>query len=348
MNPLITKFATAPVYDAMKMILCAFELETQETEGVSTDGDNEDNFDEDSYNDAVSSRVSDIMNESIWVTYGYCPALYKIYQACGGREAFKKIAAALEVTTLHEYGELTDSVSDIEENVQQSVEEDSDLRAEYTHQGSQDDLPSLPDGLTVCDDGSVSGFEFKPDGPVTAKRFVSLARQILDWRHKIDINCSFHIHLSVPGIEHNYGKQLQLAMSEYIIDQRDKGRFSKALEKRLMHDSQYFNIRGTTEKYNFVNFHNGFKTWEFRCFGNVSNISDASTCLIVAVEALQYAYRTVKLGEPRLGIGIDLTPKDLENIRFNPANDTGVTLRTFAKIKKRDQAEALDLESLAA
>lgn len=153
-------------------------------------------------------------------------------------------------------------------------------------------LPRLPKGILAKRDSSVSGPEFVVEGKgTTAGRFSTLLRQLLS-SHSIvvDERCSFHIHLSIPGIDHSYGTNLQLHLMEYIL--LNLHRVPKGVVERWRGDAiNYFHPRVTADKYAFVRFHEYYRTWEFRCFGNISNHADGIRCLRLAVEAMQYAYR---------------------------------------------------------
>jgi hypothetical protein len=157
----------------------------------------------------------------------------------------------------------------------------------------------LPDGVEGVSDGSVSGPEIRTIGPNTASRFIECLRDVTGLQIEVDTGCSFHIHLSVPGIQHSYGEQLQLAMYEYLL--MNTHRLPDSVIHRWAASSKrdrYYQLRLSKEKFSFVHFHQAQRTWEFRCFGNVSEHDDGVKCLRLAVEALQYAYK-ISLGQPR-------------------------------------------------
>lgn len=149
----------------------------------------------------------------------------------------------------------------------------------------------VPDGVVYAPDGTVSGPEFKIEGyGCKAGPFISRLKKLLaNHTMQVDEGCSFHIHISVPGIEHKYGKLLQVRMMEYLM--RNLERVPEDVKKRWRKSTEYFKPHVSTDKYSFVHFHNRYKTWEFRCFGNINNVSDAAQCLRLAVGALQYAYK---------------------------------------------------------
>ncbi len=154
---------------------------------------------------------------------------------------------------------------------------------------------NLPQGIIAKPDGSVEGPEFVVAGNGTsAANFSKLLRLLYKrFEFTIDTGCSFHIHVSVPGITHAYGPMLQAHMIEYLLN--NVHRVPHSVQTRWKADTDYFKPRIDNDKYTFVNYHARCKTWEFRCFGNVQNARDGMRCLRLAVAALQYAYK-VNLG----------------------------------------------------
>lgn len=148
----------------------------------------------------------------------------------------------------------------------------------------------VPDGVEWKRDGSVTGPEFVTAGSGTsAAQFSSTLRKLFYYNEfVIDAGCSFHIHLSVPGIIHKHGKLFQAHLMEYLLGQIH--RVPKSVRERWASDTGYFKPRLSKDKYTFVHFHESLGTWEFRCFGNVQSHADGMKCLKLAVEALRYAY----------------------------------------------------------
>lgn len=146
--------------------------------------------------------------------------------------------------------------------------------------------------LEAGTDGSVAGFEFRTIGGLTYFQFLGEANRLFRHTHVIDEKCSYHIHLSLPGVRHRYGKRFQAAMIEYVCSQWD--RFPSGLKSRLkkITDMTYFKklITNGTDKYAFIRFHPEYGTWEFRCFGNIQTAAEAKTCLDIAIEAMKHAY----------------------------------------------------------
>ena len=111
----------------------------------------------------------------------------------------------------------------------------------------------------------------------------------------IDTRCSFHIHLSIKGVEHYYGKNLQAEMIGFIL--LNEGYYSneKLINRLDSSNVRYFKPQVKNEKMSFVNFQSDYRTWEFRCFGNIKHKRDFQKSLLLAYNALKHAYR-VKLG----------------------------------------------------
>jgi hypothetical protein len=149
--------------------------------------------------------------------------------------------------------------------------------------------------IEIAEDGSVSGFEFKTNGPVTYANAMKASSQLFQLTHTIDERCSFHVHISVPGVQHVYGSGMQRHLTEYLLE--NFTRFPESMKSRFKHSDapQFFRPHISEEKYSAVHFNERCKTWEFRLFGNIKNLKDAKTCIDLACEAMQYAYQ-MKLG----------------------------------------------------
>lgn len=199
-----------------KRVRCGFELETQESNGVTWDN-------------RSTSRMS---------------GAYPYYHETVDTPNFEEIRAAL-----------------------------ADTRIEIGH------------------DGSVEGFEFRTYGPNTIRQFRKAAERVFKIRHRIDHQCSFHVHMSISGVRLDYSPFVQSTLIEYVI----KHRFDlpKSVRKRLSetdHIEEYAAISEEGPNQNtFVSFNTRYCTWEFRCFGNVHNVDDAVACLDLAIKAMYAA-----------------------------------------------------------
>lgn len=165
------------------------------------------------------------------------------------------------------------------------------------HEHVSENLSEVPGHLWRWEpDGSVGAGEITTVGGLTVADFLKAAKPILKQAElgtfEIDTECSFHIHLSVPGIRHSYSEKFQKNLIEGIM--KNSAKLPARVLKRWQNTdwlSRYFDLHLSDDKYSFVNFHEEYGTWEFRCFGNVASFEDAVSCLMVAAEALQYAYR---------------------------------------------------------
>lgn len=139
-------------------------------------------------------------------------------------------------------------------------------------------------------DGTVEGGEIILAKPLPTRKALDVARELFKENNFIvDEGCSFHIHLSVPGLEHRYGQALQWELMLYVLSQYE--RVPEGVRSRWARNMEYFRPILQIDKYSFVHYHGHYRTWEFRCFGNVDCIEDAEACYQLAVEAMQHAYK---------------------------------------------------------
>ncbi len=142
-------------------------------------------------------------------------------------------------------------------------------------------------------DGTVQGVELQcGDGGVTAKEFVQITKKMFKLPMGVDNECSFHIHLSIKDIRHTGGDRMCHAMQEYLLTHLNE--FPLAVLKRMLHregkwSEQYFHFgpNRAGEKYQAIAFREQ-GTWEFRLFGNITTASEGVRCLILATRALQH------------------------------------------------------------
>lgn len=175
------------------------------------------------------------------------------------------------------------------------------------------DIHGLPDDYTIENDATVSGIEFKPSGPLAPdESLASYARlrkifaetpSMEPWT--VSNRCSFHIHVSVADMKHNYGPNMQAFMYLYLL--QNIHRVPSRVLERWVHagnngddGDRYFkmNLGGSTipsreNRYSFVAFRHEFKTWEFRCWGNIETVEDAKACVDLSLDAYNYAFDLV-------------------------------------------------------
>jgi hypothetical protein len=196
---------------------------------------------------------------------------------------------------------------------------------------------NIPAKIEVGEDGSVEGFEFRTKGGLSYTQFKRAAEGIFKLSHQIDTECSFHIHVGVKGIKHNYGPRMQAALVQYLIE--NISRVPASVRQRWVdvENNQY--IKGLYEsksKYSFIHKHEQ-GTWEFRCFGNVKNARDAMQCLDLAIEAMQFAYSVLTGESSLLSDEYSLTTTELYEHSYHALRD-GVRLSTILRREKIQRA----------
>ena len=182
-----------------------------------------------------------------------------------------------------------------------------DIKKKLMYYSRKVDYELLEDSrFSLCFDYSVPGPEVKFTEPLQ----LGAAKVALhDMFRKFDIytdnSCSFHVHLSRFGETAKYSKVFQQAAMEYILVNMERVpmsvrlRWSKPCSKTYRRRLHFFRPELSREKFTFVNFHERFGTYEFRCFGNVDNAIDAQACLTLAVEAYRHA-EAVQRGDRQL------------------------------------------------
>jgi len=265
--------------DVKSLVRCGFELETQESDGIDSSTRS---IDEDRFEEAVIENSE-----------------YYLINAKFLMEHLKD----LNIAKFHDPRRDTVNFNELSELLSESkIEQLRELAIETSRNNMSSGDFVIPHNehfnlknVQLEYDGSVDGFEFKTKGPKTISEFKEAAKEIFGVEHNIDERCSFHIHLSIDGIKHNYGEQLQLLLMEGVLKQADKIPSSVLQRWRAgfedMDDcGRYFQWKVEHDKYVAISRHHTFNTWEFRCFGNVQNYKDATVCLKIAINALKYAY----------------------------------------------------------
>lgn len=208
------------------------------------------------------------------------PLTPKQVQALGLTKAFKDFLGPEAIRTLSS-----------------SINKDLTSNVQYRYQHFKDYASRVfkPSRLLdVGTDGSVPGFEFRTQGGLTAKEFLTAAEEVFSIQHDVDYRCSFHIHTQVQNITHDYGEDMQKLLMEYSIYNMHMlpdsviERWQKEAGRQI---NEYFVPHISTEKYSFVNYNDSFNTWEFRAFGNITSVQEARACLVMAAKAIHYAYK---------------------------------------------------------
>lgn len=152
--------------------------------------------------------------------------------------------------------------------------------------------PEFDSRLTACPDGSVAGLEFKPSKPISFEDCKSTTASLFQMPMEVDSRCSFHVHVSIKNNHTEYSETLQMYMCEYIVANLNK--VPKTCIERWQNQWQlnrYFAFESGLTKYRFVSFCEKYRTWEFRCFGNIHNADDAMQCITLSALAYKYALR---------------------------------------------------------
>ena len=165
---------------------------------------------------------------------------------------------------------------------------------------------NLDNKFSIERDSTVSGIEFKPAQPLAPDESLERYKSLTEAFDSLEVSkrCSFHVHVSVDGLTHTYGINMQAWMYLYILQNISKvpkgvlERWSASGE--MLEGDRYYKQklggsadRNYEERYSFVAFRHEFKTWEFRCWGNIKSVEDAKTCIDLSVEAYNYAFDLV-------------------------------------------------------
>lgn len=301
----VAAFRDADLDTAMTMVRAGFELETHATAGFTKDsrlGTNQ-----------VDTVRRDLDHRLYYRRYCKTPYLWYRYARNGARipNIFTAVDEEYEFTDLMRQRRIT-SVTGLRRAGHITLKFEVGLRVFLKNLALQhcpDDMYrrnndpnthfqaapyNLPPSIDCGFDGTVRGFEFRTIGGLTLAEFGAAATPLFTLNHVVDEGCSFHVHVSIPGVRHKYGPRMQKAMIEYLVQNQDKVPGSVLERWRGIHDNEYINgLLRNGNKYNFINKHARFNTWEFRCFGNVDNYEDAMRCLRLAVGAMQYGYKVV-------------------------------------------------------
>jgi hypothetical protein len=158
----------------------------------------------------------------------------------------------------------------------------------------------LPSGTLIKEDGSVKGGEITTDGPQTVATCLNVTREIFDTNDlTVDEKCSYHIHFSVAGMQHSYSNAIQSEGMRYFIEKMEREGCPDFIHQRF-NDFRFFVPELATEKYTFINYCEKYRTWEFRVFGNVSNVEDAKWCYKTLIETMRHVYKVLNGEIPSL------------------------------------------------
>lgn len=309
--------ATMSYDDRRALLRFGFELETQETNGHKRA---EDEGGTESLYRAHYRSVAEVRVQTN--KYNIADLVSAIrsrfdYWHARKRETLQTLLETLSVKTLQDLvdrGLMNQSDAD-EVRVQYSgVSVRGHLLEVITENLQSSEDEEIPGILTkpikaidIGTDMTVRGFEFRTIDGHHYDDIIQIAASLIgDNKHVIDHGCSFHIHVSFPGVFEpvikpcgdevyedanwaterttNTGFAAQCVAS--LMDNIDLVP-TDVLERWLNTETRnnfLFRI-GAREKYEFVHIHES-GTIEFRCFGNVSTVSDAELCINLACSAI--------------------------------------------------------------
>jgi len=148
------------------------------------------------------------------------------------------------------------------------------------------------------EDGSVSGPEFASPICVGRNDAIKHATALFDALDNntylsIDTECSCHIHIRMHDVQHKGHNLLQQLLFEELFN--DLAAIPDCIKQRCATEPRWIQPSANggktyTGKYNPIQRHSGYHTWEFRIFGNVSNVTDFQMCLDAAIAAMGRAY----------------------------------------------------------
>jgi hypothetical protein len=291
---------TSSAVDAARqgLVHVGFELEFHKINEFSSDSDTE--YDEDAIEGIISDdwenrlslrdKVRYVQNDSfrgfLRIIMEYSPAI-EIDEL---RDAALKVSVDCADKLASRFD---DEMDDAYDRYRRNRRSDDDWSDYTVDSGSMEDsfCCDYMEQVQLGEDGSVRGGEIRTRGGLSPARFMTIAADIFEKNtFEIDNGCSFHIHISATDVKHSYGNQMQAEMTAYVLSQYH--RWPARLRERFKSSSyHYFEVALQSDKYSFVNFNKEYGTWEFRIFGNVTDVREARICLYLAIEALRHAYR---------------------------------------------------------
>lgn len=311
MNTKIKQFASAGLIEALRMIRCGFELETQSYCGQTSSEYDEDTLTDMAWEDAKELAREDVDVASILNTYKKeYPEEYKAWIKSIKDSGIKENPYVVRDYILREYlntgstsGHYWGAFSTLDRLNRQAARELADSYFDVCYQNVIENYspcwPEIKD-VEFGADQSVNGPEIRTRGGLSVQSFMKALKSVVSEELDVDEGCSFHIHLSIPGVRHSYGRNLQAAIMDYFLS--NISRLPECVRTRLESEAvRFFEFHLSQEKFRFVHWHPQ-GTIEFRLFGNVDNYKDGMKCLLEAVRALQHAYKVVHLKQGKLNL----------------------------------------------
>lgn len=317
MNKTIQEFMNANAMTRRLMIRAGFELETQKTEF-----DSDDNIDHDAASEAISEQAGNLFDE---IPNDVLDCLPNVLQENIRQAIYDSVSDSFDYSDYE-----TKDIDAIQSDINRAI------RKEWLNH--YDKTNDVRPSLNVGTDNSVDGVEIRTIDGLTYRQFYAAAKAAFSLDHDIDTACSFHIHLSIPNVKHSFGDRFQLALVEYLIENVDRLPANVQERFRKAPSNEYINgLLSSKKKYSFVHAHEQ-GTWEFRCFGNVQNTSEAMTCLNIAIEAMNYAYQATKAGMTLLTDNYDGDIAELFKDCLGLSRSVSKRLRQLRKMSNQRQS----------
>lgn len=192
--------------------------------------------------------------------------------------------------------------------------------------------------------------EYRTQGALTFDEAVTAAKEVFKLNHLFDANCAFHIHISLQDYTIDHRPELQKAAIEYILlhmqevpkTVRERWRDGKLgpcpiylvdtseAKGPFVSPRQTYNDRNLTSN-----------TYEFRCFGKVTNAEDAQKCLELTVRALRYAYLKTRNLKPHVrGPVHNMAGQALHDAWARICAESAMSGVTLRSVRRRKQKAA--------
>lgn len=155
---------------------------------------------------------------------------------------------------------------------------------------------AMPLGLELQEDGSVDGGEITTVGGLTPKQFLGKFEEVLALgSFRVDTGCSFHIHVGGDAVRSLSQAEKHIYQAEALTFLLVRfGMWPDRVKDRFTSESrqEYFNFSFGRDKMIAIRAHPQ-KTMEFRLWGNVASLADASKCLLLTRMAHRHAIAVV-------------------------------------------------------
>lgn len=239
------------------------------------------------------SHIKELLKDETTKIFKHFKALFPEFSANEIKEDAGKEYVECEINMLY-LQELIDLDALDRDEVVEALMDDYEP-SESLYDDLCDSEMDWPENWSWEHDGSVSGGELHFDKPLDfhdACKAVDKLHRRHDFRDDLGCNaeCSGHVHVSIVGVRHQYGVNMQKYMLQYLWDHmHDLSRDQLLRFAASTWQDEYFAIAESSQKYNAVAFRAEYGSWEFRIFGNIQDANQAIQCMKMAGEALLWA-----------------------------------------------------------